>query len=57
MKLPKISNHRYLLLSSFSPHISFDDIDTMMERASETNSPEGQMNLNIFLILSDQPIQ
>jgi hypothetical protein len=41
-------------MSTFSPHVSFDDMDKMMERATETNSPESQMNLNVFLILSDK---
>lgn len=45
------------MLSSYSPHVSFDDLDKMMERAMETNSPESQMNLNIFLILSDKDQQ
>ncbi len=42
------------MMSTFSPHVSFDDMDKMMERATETNSPESQMNLNVFLILSDK---
>jgi GPI mannosyltransferase 4 len=52
--LPKIRNHRYLLMATYSPHVSFDDMDKMIERASETNSPESQMRLNIFLLLSDK---
>lgn len=41
-------------MATYTPHVSFDDIDKMMERASETNSPESQMNLNVFLILSEK---
>jgi gamma-glutamylcysteine synthetase len=52
--LPKIPNHRYMLMARYSPHVSFDDLDKMMERAAETGSPESQMNLNVFLILSEQ---
>ncbi|KAG2206288.1 hypothetical protein INT47_007302 [Mucor saturninus] len=52
--LPKIHQHRYLLMTTYTPHISFDDVDKMMERAAETNSPESQMNLNVFLILSEK---
>ncbi|KAG2230630.1 hypothetical protein INT48_005898 [Thamnidium elegans] len=54
VSLPKIPHHRYMLLTTYSPHMSFDDIDKMIEMASETNSPESQMNLNVFLILSDK---
>lgn len=54
--LPKIPNKRYLLLTSFSNHISFDDVDTMIERAIETNSPDSQLKLNVFLMLSDKNI-
>lgn len=54
VSLPKIPQHRYMLLTTYSPHMSFDDIDKMIEMASETNSPESQMNLNVFLILSDK---
>lgn len=52
--LPKISQHRYMLIATFSPHLSFDDMDKMISRAEETNSPERQMNLNVFLLLSDK---
>lgn len=52
--LPKIPRHRYLLMATYTPHVSFDDIDKMMERVSETNSPESQMSLNVFLILSEK---
>ncbi|KAL7330640.1 alpha 1,2 mannosyltransferase [Mucor circinelloides] len=52
--LPKVKNHRYLMMASYSPHVGFDDMDKMMERAAEMNSPESQMSLNVFLLLSDQ---
>lgn len=51
--MPKVRNHRYLMMASYSPHVGFDDIDKMMERASEMGSPESQMSLNIFLLLSE----
>ncbi|CEP12647.1 hypothetical protein [Parasitella parasitica] len=46
--LPKVENHRYLMMASYSPHIGFDDMDKMMEGASEMNSPESQMSLNVM---------
>jgi phosphatidylinositol glycan class Z len=52
--LPKIQTHRYLLMATYSPHVGFDDMDKMIERASEMNSPESQMGLNIFLLLSEK---
>ncbi|KAI7900853.1 Alg9-like mannosyltransferase family-domain-containing protein [Cokeromyces recurvatus] len=52
--LPKLNNRRYLLMATYSPHVSFDDMDAMFERAAETNSPESQMNINLFLILSEK---
>ncbi|KAG0748347.1 hypothetical protein G6F62_002538 [Rhizopus arrhizus] len=52
--LPKIPNHRYMLIASFSPHVGFDDIDKIISRIEETNSPETQINLNVFLLLSDK---
>lgn len=45
-----------MLLARYSPHIGFDDLDKMMERATETESPESQMNLNVFLILSEENV-
>lgn len=52
--LPIIPHHRYMLLATFSPHVGFDDMDKMISRAQETNSAETQMNLNVFLMLSDK---
>lgn len=52
--LPKIENRRYLIMASYSPHVSFDDMDKVMEKVSESSSPEGLMALNVFLLLSDK---
>ncbi|PHZ16603.1 uncharacterized protein RHIMIDRAFT_266485 [Rhizopus microsporus ATCC 52813] len=54
INLPIIPHHRYMLLATFSPHVGFDDMDKMISRAQETNSAETQMNLNVFLMLSDK---
>jgi hypothetical protein len=43
-----------MLIASFSPHVGFDDIDKIISRIEETNSPETQINLNVFLLLSDK---
>ncbi|RCH82721.1 hypothetical protein CU098_000239, partial [Rhizopus stolonifer] len=51
--VPKIKDHRYLLIHRLSPHVSFDDIDTMAQGA-QTYSPESQMSLNVYLLLSNQ---
>ncbi|KAI9470869.1 MAG: Alg9-like mannosyltransferase family-domain-containing protein [Benjaminiella poitrasii] len=52
--LPRLQNRRYLLMATYSPHVGFDDMNQMFERATETNSPESQMNLSVFLILSEK---
>jgi hypothetical protein len=41
-------------MASYSPHVSFDDMDKVMEKVSESSSPEGLMALNVFLLLSDK---
>ncbi|KAI9250258.1 hypothetical protein BY458DRAFT_444889, partial [Sporodiniella umbellata] len=54
--LPKVIGRRYMLVASFSPHISFDDMDKMISRAEKVNSLEAPTNLNVFLLLSDKGI-
>ncbi|KAI8877059.1 glycosyltransferase family 22 protein [Backusella circina FSU 941] len=48
--LPKLDNKRYMLMGSYSPHVSFDDMDSIMQ---SDKSPESQTYLNAFLILVD----
>ncbi|KAI8973206.1 Alg9-like mannosyltransferase family-domain-containing protein [Mycotypha africana] len=36
--LPKVEGHRYLLMATFGPHLSFDDMDKVMENASADSS-------------------
>ncbi|OBZ90496.1 GPI mannosyltransferase 4 [Choanephora cucurbitarum] len=52
--LPKIENHRYLLVHKLGPHVSFDDFDKLTEVMSESDSPEGQMSLDVYLMLSEK---
>ncbi|KAI8336433.1 Alg9-like mannosyltransferase family-domain-containing protein [Choanephora cucurbitarum] len=52
--LPKIKDHRYLLVHKLGPHVSFDDFDKLTEAMSESDSPEGQMSLDVYLMLSEK---
>ncbi|KAI8982625.1 Alg9-like mannosyltransferase family-domain-containing protein [Pilobolus umbonatus] len=49
--LPVVPHRQYLLLASYSPHISFDDMDFMLQQVVE-NTPDNPLSLNVFLILS-----
>lgn len=43
-------------MATYSPHVGFDDMDKLIERASEMNFPESQMGLHIYLLLSEKTI-
>ncbi|KAI9029040.1 Alg9-like mannosyltransferase family-domain-containing protein [Phycomyces nitens] len=51
--LPRIHDRRYLLLTSYNPHVSFDDMKATTNQTSQIDDPAKIMSLNVWLILSD----
>lgn len=52
--LPKLGNHRYLLLASFNPHVNFDDIALIVESIREGRFSKAMMSLNLYLIINEE---
>ncbi|KAI8338460.1 Alg9-like mannosyltransferase family-domain-containing protein [Chlamydoabsidia padenii] len=51
--LPDLPGQRYMLISSYSPHINFDHMGDMFALAKEYDSPINLASLNVFAIISD----
>ncbi|KAG2224178.1 hypothetical protein INT45_001296 [Circinella minor] len=52
--LPKLENGRYLLLSSFTPHVNFDDIQLLIELILQGKFSRALISLNVYMVLTDE---
>ena len=52
--LPKLENGRYLLLSSFTPHVNFDDIQVLIELIMQGKFSRALISLNVYMVLTDE---
>ncbi|KAI8143935.1 Alg9-like mannosyltransferase family-domain-containing protein [Fennellomyces sp. T-0311] len=52
--LPKLENGRYLLIASFSPHVNFDDIQTLLDLLIQGKFSRALMSLNVYIVLTDE---
>ncbi|KAI8099127.1 Alg9-like mannosyltransferase family-domain-containing protein, partial [Halteromyces radiatus] len=54
--LPDIPGQRYMLISTYSPHVNFDDMAQTFQVAKEYDSPINLASLMVFAILSDDDL-
>ncbi|KAL0088201.1 Alg9-like mannosyltransferase family-domain-containing protein [Phycomyces blakesleeanus] len=52
--LPRIHKHRYLLVTSYNPHVSFDDMRLAANQTDQMTDPAKVMSLNVWLLLSEK---
>ncbi|KAI7855226.1 Alg9-like mannosyltransferase family-domain-containing protein [Circinella umbellata] len=52
--LPKLENGRYLLLSSFTPHVNFDDIQLLIDLILQGKFSRALISLNVYMVLTDE---
>ncbi|KAI9278949.1 Alg9-like mannosyltransferase family-domain-containing protein [Phascolomyces articulosus] len=52
--LPRLEDGRYLLLSSFTPHVNFDDIQVLMELTMQGKFSRALISLNVYMVLTDE---
>ncbi|KAL1933501.1 hypothetical protein VTP01DRAFT_7591, partial [Rhizomucor pusillus] len=53
-RLPRLENHRYLLLASFGPHVNFDDIGWIVQSIKTRTFSSALLGLNVYLVLSEE---